>query len=38
LGLSICKALIELHGQTLIVQSRLGEGSTFSFALPADEG
>jgi signal transduction histidine kinase len=35
LGLAISRALIELHGQTLNVRSRLGEGSTFSFALPA---
>ncbi|WP_438349568.1 ATP-binding protein [Paenibacillus sp. FA6] len=36
LGLSICKQLVELHGGTLEVQSSLGLGSVFSFALPID--
>ena len=34
LGLAISRALIELHGQTLQVHSRPGEGSTFYFELP----
>ena len=33
LGLSIVKHIIEAHGQTISVRSKLGEGSTFSFTL-----
>src|SRR5699024_7221512 len=33
LGLGISKQLIELHGSTLNVTSRLGKGSTFTFSL-----
>lgn len=34
LGLSICQQLIELHGGTLSVHSKVGKGSVFSFDLP----
>lgn len=34
LGLNISRKLVELHGGTLQVQSVVGEGSSFSFAVP----
>ena len=34
LGLAISRELVELHGGTLVVESELGEGSTFRFTLP----
>ena len=34
LGLSLSKRFVELHGGTLRVDSRPGEGSTFTFQLP----
>ena len=34
LGLSICRQLLELLGGTIQVESRLAEGSTFTFSLP----
>jgi signal transduction histidine kinase len=35
LGLSICKRIVELHGGIIQAQSIFGEGSCFSFYLPA---
>jgi len=34
LGLAIAKALVEAHGGAITVESRVGEGTTFSFTLP----
>ena len=35
LGLAIAKRIVELHQGTIRASSRLGEGSVFSFTLPA---
>ncbi len=34
LGLYMCKYIIELHGGTITVASKLGEGTTFTLTLP----
>ena len=34
LGLPITKAIVEAHGGTISVESKLGSGTTFSFVLP----
>jgi len=38
LGLSICQGIIENHGGTISVQSKLGEGTTFHIWLPIGNG
>jgi signal transduction histidine kinase len=34
LGLSICRRIVEMHGGTIGVESRVGQGSRFYFRLP----
>ncbi len=38
LGLAIVKELVELHGGTIRVQSKLGRGSSFVFTIPISTG
>lgn len=37
LGLSMVKWIVELHGGEITVESKLGEGSTFTFTLPIEK-
>ena len=34
LGLAICRRMVELHNGTLTVESKVGQGSTFTVMLP----
>lgn len=38
LGLYISKAIVEAHGGSIAVRSKLGKGSTFTVTLPLDQG
>lgn len=38
LGLAICKSIVEAHGGTIGVKSKVGEGTTFWFCLPEPSG
>ncbi len=37
LGLNISKHIVEAHGGTIWVTSKVGQGSTFSFTLPSEQ-
>jgi len=37
LGLTICKAIVEMHGCKIWAESVLGQGTTFAFTLPLEK-
>lgn len=37
IGLSICKKVIEIHHSKLLIDNKLGEGTTVSFYLEIEE-
>ena len=37
LGLSVAKVMIEMHGGRIWAESKEGEGSAFTFLLPANK-
>lgn len=38
IGLAVCKRIVELHGGRIRASATLGEGATFHFTLPANDG
>jgi signal transduction histidine kinase len=37
LGLALSKEFVEMHGGHIWVESKVGEGSTFTFSLPLSQ-
>lgn len=38
LGLAICKEIVDAHGGTIGIESKIGKGSAVSFTLPSEKG